>query len=260
MRAPDTASDSENHFTEGRPRFWVGTSGWIYSHWKGTFYPADLAKSRWFDFYTSLFNTVEINATFYRRFKDQTYIKWRERAPQGFRYVFKVPRVITHLKYLSDVGEEIRAFWHSVSLVEDRLGLVLLQTAPGMPYEPARLKEALEQFGDPTRVAVEFRRKEWLNPEVVDLLRSIGAVFCTADSPRTKLNDWITSSAAYIRLHGRRQWYADNYRPDELREIADLARHMAAQGARDVYIFFNNDFEAYAPKNALALRELLEGS
>jgi uncharacterized protein YecE (DUF72 family) len=240
-------------------QFLIGTSGWTYDHWKGSFYPADLAKSRWFDYYAAQYPAVEVNATFYRTFADQTYLKWRERAPAGFTYVLKAPRFITHRKYLADAGDEIRAFWRSASLLEDKLGLILLQVAPATPFDLERLRQALLAFGDPRRVAVEFRRKDWLNDQTVTLLRDCGAAFVSVDSPRVRPVDWVTSQVGYLRLHGRSHWYSHDYTPAELDEIAETARHMAANGAKMVYIFFNNDFEGYAPRNALALMTRLPG-
>lgn len=238
-------------------KFFIGTSGWNYPHWKGVFYPDDWPKSRWFEYYARYFTTVEVNATFYRRFKDQTYYNWREKAPEGFRYVLKAPRIITHRKYLKDVDEEIRQFWRSANLLKEKFGLILLQLAPATPYEPGRLKHALNTFGEPSKIAVELRKDVWFTDEVKNLLGKLGSVFCNADSPKTRLNDWLTSSIAYLRLHGRRKWYAYNYSDEELREIAELARGFSERGARCVYIFFNNDFEGYAVKNAITLKEML---
>jgi len=234
-------------------QFLVGTSGWTYDHWEGSFYPERLAKARWFDFYATKFRTVEINATFYRTFADQTYAKWRERAPAGFTYVLKVPKFITHRKYLAEAGDEIRAFWRSASLLEGKLGLVLLQVAPATPCDLERLRQAILAFGDPRRVAVEFRRKDWLTDETLAVLRDCGATFVSVDSPRTRPVDWVTSSVGYLRLHGRKRWYSHDYTPEELDEVAGIARRMASNGAKTVYVFFNNDFEGYAPRNALAL-------
>jgi uncharacterized protein YecE (DUF72 family) len=235
----------------------VGTSGWTYEHWKGRFYPAGLPKSRWFEYYLTLFPTVEINATFYRFFKDQTYLNWRERTPAGFRFVLKVPRLITHLKQLLNVEEDIQQFWNSAHLLGDKLGLVLLQIAPDMPYDPQRLRRAIQAFGNPHQMAVEFRREDWYNEEIRGLLQEAGVGFCDAESPRFPLTGWVTSSTGYIRLHGRQQWYSYNYSDEDLREIPSKARQMQANGAGRVYIFFNNDYEAYAPANALSLCKFL---
>jgi uncharacterized protein YecE (DUF72 family) len=237
--------------------FFVGTSGWTYDHWKGRFYPRELPKSRWFDYYAAQFSSVEINATFYREFKDQTYEKWRQRAPQGFGYVLKAPRLITHRKYLLDVEEDIQRFYRSCALLQDKFEVILLQVAPNMPYDLPRLQRALDAFPDPTRLAVEFRRPEWLNPHTLSLFDGLGVALCNVDSPRQQITDYLTSSRAYLRLHGRKHWYSYNYSADELHEIADLARNLVARGAKRVYIFFNNDFEGHAPANALAIKNML---
>jgi hypothetical protein len=155
---------------KSQPRFMIGTSGWTYEHWKGCFYPPDLPKSRWFEHYASQFHTVEINATFYRSFSDETYKKWKARAPQGFGYVLKAPQLITHRKYLLDVDADIAAFHRSCALLEDRFEMILLQVAPNMPIDPGRLQKALQAFPDPSKVAVEFRRPEWFTPETLSML------------------------------------------------------------------------------------------
>ncbi len=241
----------------GNPVYFVGTSGWTYDHWKGCFYPQDLPKKSWFEYYASVFQAVEVNATFYRSFKDQTYANWRERAPQGFGYVLKVPQLITHRKYLVGVDEDIRTFYQSCSLLKDKFEMILLQIAPNMPYDLRRLQIALSAFPDPARVAVEFRRPEWLNPDTMSILNDTRAAICNVDSPQQRLSDTLTSDRAYLRLHGRNRWYAYNYSELELKEIADLARNLANKGAQRVYIFFNNDYEGYAPANARTLQSIL---
>lgn len=255
MNEPKIDNLSSTH-----PVFFVGTSGWTYDHWKGRFYPENLPKKSWFDYYASQFSAVEVNATFYRSFMDQTFNSWRERAPQDFGYVLKAPQLITHRKYLMDVEENIQAFYHSCSLLGEKFEMILLQVAPNTPYDPERLKKAFLAFPDPGRVAVEFRRPEWLNPDTMSLLRTVGVTICNVDSPQQKITGNLTSNKAYLRLHGRKHWYAYNYSNDELREIAALARELAQKGASRVYIFFNNDFEGYAPTNAKILRDLLKAS
>jgi uncharacterized protein YecE (DUF72 family) len=235
----------------------VGTSGWSYDHWKGLFYPDQLAKSRWFGFYAEHFNTVEVNATFYRRFKDSTYERWRDRAPEGFRYVLKVPRLISHRHRLHDVAELIAEFNRSAQLLGKRLGLLLLQLPPNLPYQPERLDAALHAFASPSLVAVEFRDERWLTEETFSLLRNLGANYCNPDHPDHELTAILTGDVGYLRLHGRRAWYADNYTQEELSSMVETVRKMRQQGAKEVYIFFNNDYAAYAPHNASALSQLL---
>ncbi len=237
--------------------YFIGTSGWTYDHWKGRFYPGDLAKKAWFDYYATQFNAVEINATFYRTFRDQTYQKWQERAPAGFGYVLKAPRLITHRKYLVDVQQDIHAFYRSCTILGDKFEMILLQVAPNMTYDLDRLRQALSAFPDPSRVAVEFRRPEWQSEATMQLLRNAGAAICNVDSPRQEISAMLTSRRAYLRLHGRGHWYFYNYSDQELHEIAALARSLAHKGTERIYIFFNNDFEGYAPANARTLRQIL---
>ena len=244
--------------SEKQATFFVGTSGWTYAHWKGSFYPADLPNKRWFDYYASHFSSVEVNATFYRTFKDETYLKWRECSPTGFGYVLKAPKQITHRKYLLDVEADIKDFYQSCGLLQEKFEMILLQVAPNMHYDLPRLQKALHAFPDPSRVAVEFRRSEWLNQSILDLLREVGATLCNVDSPQHRLSDLLTSQRAYLRLHGRNHWYAYNYSDEELGEIAKLSKEVAMRGAKKVYIFFNNDFHGYAPINAMTLSKILK--
>jgi uncharacterized protein YecE (DUF72 family) len=238
-------------------RFYVGTSGWTYDHWKGLFYPEKLAKNRWFNYYAERFPSVEINATFYRPFADSTYNKWREQVPPGFRYVMKAPKQVTHTKLLNDVEADLEDFWRSASLLEDRLGGVLLQIAPSMPYDLGRLHAALQALGDPTRAAVEFRNKVWDTPEVRALLEQVGAALVSVDSPQSRPTEWVTGRLGYLRLHGRERWYSADYSDADLADFAALLGRMAGRGAEEVYVFFNNDIGGYAPHNALALMKML---
>jgi uncharacterized protein YecE (DUF72 family) len=244
--------------TSNKVQFLIGTSGWSYDHWKGVFYPQNLPKSKWFEYYAEKFPAVEVNATFYRTFKDQTYQKWYDKAPENFKYVFKAPRLITHRKYLKDVDGIIKSFWKSASIVKEKFGLILLQLAPKTSYDPKLLKNALLAFDDPRKVAVEFRHNQWLTEEIKNVLKEVGAIFCSVDSPKIHLIDWVTSDTAYLRFHGRKKWYSYDYSQEELKEVADLINKMATEGAKQIYIFFNNDFEGFAPKNAFELLGILD--
>jgi uncharacterized protein YecE (DUF72 family) len=241
----------------GDTNFYIGTSGWTYDDWKGDFYPTRLPKSRWFEFYAQHFNAVEINATFYRIFKPETYQKWRQKAPPGFRYAIKAPKLMTHNKMLAGVCDEITDFYRCAQILEESFGMILLQLSPRMPLDYVRLTQALQSFLDPTRVAVEFRHAQWDGEQTRDVLQRSGAAYVCTDSHACHLQERLTGKRAYIRLHGRRSWYADNYSNGELQEIASLAYCLADRGAEEVYVFFNNDVGGHAPRNALSLRELL---
>jgi uncharacterized protein YecE (DUF72 family) len=251
-------SEQSNQENSADPsEIFVGTSGWTYGHWKGRFYPAELPQKKWLDYYANQFRAVEVNATFYRTFTDLTYQNWKQRAPKGFGYVLKAPKLVTHRKLLIDVEQDIQSFFRSCALLEDKFEMILLQVAPNMLVDPSRVRKALGAFPDPSRVAVEFRRPEWYSQETMSLLESFGATICNVDAPGQRITDHLTSTRAYLRMHGRGRWYAYDYQESELEEIAQLAKNLAHKGARRVYIFFNNDFAGYAPANALRLKQLL---
>lgn len=240
-----------------KEKFIIGTSGWSYPDWRGIFYPNDLPRNKWFAFYAAQFNAIEMNATFYRFFPKKILKKWSDQAPDNFIYIMKVHRLITHRKFLLKTKTLIKKFCRLAALLEPKLGLILLQIAPSTPYDPERLRKALLAFDDPKKVVVEFRHEKWLTLEIKQLLSQLGCIFCIADSPKIKLKDWLSSDTAYIRLHGRKKWYDYNYSKRELKQIANFAKKLNKKGATKIYIFFNNDYEAYAVKNALYLRSLL---
>ena len=236
----------------------IGTSGWTYDHWKGPFYPEKTPRSKWLEYYAGQFPTVEVNSTFYRPFTDKNYLDWSKRVPPDFMYVLKAPRTITHEKYLEGVEDQIRTFWRSALLLEEHFGMILLQVAPGTPYDLERLRTALLNFGDPKKIALEFRDDIWYSAETRSMLSEVGASFCCINSPRNQLLDWVTSETAYIRLHGRVNWYAHDYNEEELKQVKETAGRMAEQGAKTIYIFFNNDYQCHAPINARALEALFD--
>jgi uncharacterized protein YecE (DUF72 family) len=240
-------------------QYYIGTSGWHYDHWKDVFYPHGLPKTRWFEHYHNYFSTVEINATFYRGFKKNTYENWYNQADDPFRYVLKVPRIITHRKYLHNVDGSIREFCESATLLHEKLGMLLLQLAPSTTYDPGLLEKALNAFNDPQKVVVEVRHKRWLTDEFRDMLSQNKITFCNMDSPRLSVLNWITSDKAYFRFHGHTDMYAYNYSDSELKEIAERLSELPNQGVKVAYVFFNNDYEGNAVKNALTLIKLLNG-
>ena len=198
-----------------------------------------------------------MNATFYRGFKEKTFKKWYEEAPEGFQYVFKANRIITHRKYLKNVSESVKRFCDSVQLVKEKLGLILLQLHPNTSHDLKLLKDALESFENPSNVVVEFRNEQWFNEETYQLLRETGCIFCNIDSPKFKVYDVATAKKAYFRFHGRKDWYKHNYSDKELHEIAVTMDNITENGVSELYAFFNNDVDANAPVNARRLKEII---
>ncbi|MBN2213711.1 MAG: DUF72 domain-containing protein [Bacteroidales bacterium] len=243
--------------TANHKKYYIGTSGWSYNHWKGNFYPEDIKKNNWFDYYTGHFSTVEINATFYRKFKDETFTRWKDKSPDNFSFVLKIPRFITHIKKLVNVKTEISEFCRQAMLLQDKLGCLLLQLPPFISYQRGLLYETLGLFKKGIRVAVEFRNRTWLINESKEILKRHSAIFCNSDSPVSALNDWITTDTAYLRMHGRTSWYAYNYTNEELMNVAVLMNRFFQNGIKTIYVFFNNDYGGFAPQNARILNDIL---
>jgi len=239
-------------------QLFIGTSGWYYDHWKKCFYPPDLPKNKWLEHYLKYFRTVEVNATFYRSFKPKTYHNWADKVPDGFRYVLKVPRLITHRKFLKNCKKDIGQFERSANILGEKLGLLLLQLAPQTGLELDLLSSALDAFKDPSKVAVEIRNKEWLTDETTVLIKEHGAIFVNIDSPDIRLLDQVTSETVYLRLHGSKKWYQHNYSDDELHMFATQIREYIKAGAKQIFVFFNNDYHGYAPENARKLAEIMD--
>lgn len=239
--------------------FRIGTSGWNYISWKNKFYPEGCPTAEWLEYYTNYFDTVELNATFYRFFKEEHFLNWYRRVPKNFKYVVKVPGFITHRKQLLDAKEQTELFCANAALLKNKLGLMLLQLSPRTPYDLDRLEEKLQIFGKASRkLVVEFRNDKWLTEDTLKLLKRYKAIFCNVDSPSIQLQTIVTSQTSYIRLHGRKKMYDYLYSDNELNEIAEQAKQLQQMGAKTIYIFFNNDINANAVDNALSLKRKLD--
>lgn len=234
----------------------IGTSGWNYDHWLGTFYPEDLKSGELFDFYQSRFGTVEVNNTFYQLPEKGTIIHWREQAPEGFLYSVKASRYITHMKKLKDPKESLSRFLERVALLENTLGPILFQLPPNWRSNPERLESFLHLLPENYRYTFELRDERWINDDITALLKAHDAAFCIYEfagrfSPRIVTTDWV-----YIRLHGPGDAYQGDYSRETLREWADSIIRWRNQG-KEVFCYFDNDQSGYAPKNAIELMEVL---
>jgi uncharacterized protein YecE (DUF72 family) len=233
---------------------YVGTSGWDYPHWRGVFYPPGCPRARWLDHYARVFSTVEVNATFYRRIRGETLKRWRSSTPEGFLWAVKASRLITHLRKLKGVEEALETFFSDMSLLGEKLGPVLFQLPPSLEFDSGLARTFLGLLPGGTRYALEARHPSWTSDKALSLLKAHNIAWCIADTAgRFPYLEAITAGHAYIRLHGSRQLYASEYTPEELQAWANRIRSWD----RDTYVYFDNDFMGFAPKNALRLRELL---
>jgi uncharacterized protein YecE (DUF72 family) len=234
----------------------VGCSGWRYWKWRESFY-AGVPQPDWFEHYLEVFDTVEINASFYSWPTVASVQAWRRQpGSRDFVYTVKVCELITHVKRLKGTKTLIRDFGLIADILGDRMGCFLFQLPPSYRYTAARLNAIIDQLDPERRNVVEFRHESWWNEDVYCAFRKAGIIFCSCSGP--KLPDGLirTADEVYIRLHGPKRWYRHDYSDDELLE---WAKKIEASGAKRAWIYFNNDYDAHAPKNAIVLRRLLAG-
>lgn len=236
-------------------RTWrVGTSGWTYPHWKGPFYPDKHPKAAWLEYYARHFDTVELNATFYRLPGPATFENWRRRTPDGFIWSVKAGRYITHVRRLKEAEEPLRRFFDAASGLGPKLGPTLFQLPPGLVYNEDLLKGFLDLLPPSLRHVLEVRHGSWINDTAFQLLKDHDIAFCISDTAgRYPCEEAVTADFLYIRLHGSRKLYASKYTEQELEEWADKIRAWDL----DVFVYFDNDFEGHAVSNARRLKELL---
>jgi uncharacterized protein YecE (DUF72 family) len=237
-------------------RNFIGTSGFSYAHWKGVFYPEGLAQRKWLEFYSQTFNTVELNSTFYHLPKESTIENWVKRTPKGFTFSVKASKFITHIKRLKDVGENVKLFMKHILLFKDKLGVILFQLPPSMKKDTELLKEFLSLLEQNKRYTIEFRNESWFSKDVYNILEENNVAFCISDTPRYPYAEVITANFSYIRLHGHTELYASNYTEEQLKHYAGLIKKLNKTNI-PVYLYFDNDFEGYAVKNALQIIKML---
>ena len=238
-------------------KIYVGCSGWFYWHWRGIFYPDTGRTDAWFKHYVANFDTVELNAPFYSWPKDVTVRAWRRNAPENFRYSVKVNRLITHEKRLRRTKLLVRKFCQIQETLGEKLGCFLFQFPPSYRYTPARLNSIVTQLDPKVVNAVEFRHKSWWRTAVYRAFAKRGLTFCSVSGPRLPDELIKTSDVLYIRFHGTSRWYRHDYTGDQLKV---WAKRIRSSGAREAWIYFNNDREGFAIKNARELRQLLHTS
>jgi uncharacterized protein YecE (DUF72 family) len=235
----------------------IGCSGYYYNHWKGIFYPNNLPKYKWLEFYVQHFKTVEINNTFYRMPEEKTVKNWYARTPADFSFAVKGFRFLTHMKKLTvDVLslESLHQFQTTVALLKDKLGPLLWQLPGSFTLNLTKLEKFCSSISPEFNHVFEFRHASWFVPEVYDLLHKYNCGLCIVSSPGS-VPEVVktTSNIAYIRFHGKGSWYDDNYGNEDLQ--AWKAR-LAQIPANKLYAYFNNDIGGYAIHNAKYLETL----
>lgn len=235
----------------------IGTSGWNYDHWKDGFY-AGVSRQQWLQLCAEQFTGIEVNATFYRLQEQKTFKHWADVTPDDFRFAIKANRYLTHNKKLNDPLPPIRKERDRARALGHKLSAVVWQLPGNFKKNTPRLENFLDALSHwcEARHAVEFRHASWFDNEVADCLQSHRIAACQSDAADWPLWDVVTTDLVYVRLHGHTRTYASRYSGRALDSWAKKVRAWAASG-HEVHVYFDNDAEGAAPRDALRLMSRL---
>ncbi|MCL0053219.1 DUF72 domain-containing protein, partial [Dehalococcoidales bacterium] len=228
-----------------------------YNHWRGRFYPEKLTKAEWLGFYASHFTTVELNNSFYRLPSEAAFTTWYDTSPANFTFAVKVSRFITHIKRLKDTTEAVDKFVTRAKILGEKLGPLLYQLPPNMPRNDEVLELFLATLPQGMKHVFEFRHQSWFEDKVFEILGNYNIGFCIFDMPSVTTPIVATADFAYIRFHGSTWLYGGCYSDEEL---ADWAKKLADLTTKTLYVYFNNDAEAFAVRNAITLSGYLQSA
>jgi len=237
-------------------RYYIGTSGWHYDHWRHRFYPDKLPKAKWLKFYAGHFASVELNNSFYRLPSEAAFANWYDSSPPSFTFAVKVSRFITHIKRLKDTEEAVEKFITRAKILGGKLGPLLYQLPPNMHRNDAVLESFLSTLPRGMKHVVEFRHQSWLEEAVFEILHRYNVGLCVFDMPSLSCPVVAPADFVYVRFHGSTGLYFSCYSDEELANWAKRLTDLAGS-LKEIYVYFNNDAEAFAVRNALTLRGYL---
>ncbi len=227
---------------------WIGTSGYNYPEWKGTFYPADLPPAKMLPYYAARFPTVEINYTFYRMPTEKLVAGWAAQTPSPYKLTLKAPRRITHDSRLKGCGPSVATFCQAAATLGEKLGALLFQLPPSLRKDLAVFDAFLDELPPKVCAAFEFRHASWLDEEVFERLGRRNLALCIADSEKMSAPVRVTADYAYFRLRDQ------GYTPEDITRWADtIARETAS--CRDVFVYFKHEESGKGPELARLLME-----
>jgi uncharacterized protein YecE (DUF72 family) len=237
----------------------TGCSGFHYDDWKGAFYPEDLSKAEWLPYYAQYFKTVEINNSFYSLPNDDKLKTWHEQTPGHFRFSMKGSRYITHMKKLvndEDVQDGVKKFYKAVEVLKGKLGCVLWQLPGNLHRDDEKLDNFCSLLSGDFKNVIEFRHESWFTVPVFEILSQHDVSYCMISTPDDLPEiARATTNTAYLRFHGKTDWYRHDYSKGEIEEWVEKLQNLST---RRIYLYFNNDHEAKATANARLMQEVLE--
>jgi len=249
-------------------KLYIGTSGWVYSHWEGIFYPEDLPGKDKLKYFSEYFKTAEVNYSFYHLPKPSTYQNWYKQTPKDFIFAVKASRFITHIKRLKDVKEPWKTFLENALNLKEKLGPILFQFPPSFSANDENIKR-LEEFLKfitkykilntkyKIRFAFEFRHPSYCDEKVYKLLKKYNCAWVISNSPSFPKAEEITADFIYIRMHGSKVLFSSKYTTQELKFLVQKIKKWQ-KDRKDIYVYFNNDFAGYAVDNAKSLEKFLK--
>lgn len=251
----------------------IGTSGFAYAHWRDVLYPKGVPQRKWLQHYATVFDTVELNVTFYRAPGPHIFERWRDETPPDFRFALKAPRWFTERRAFEGAAEEVPAFMDKAAVLGEKLDCILWQLPPGQERDDRKLREFLAAVAarPEARHAVEFRHTTWYDDEVYDAMSAANVALVVPDWPievllpgdarhaprRRSATGRLTADFAYLRRHGPGKRYQSGYAEAMIQDDAAWVAARLAEG-RDVLVFYNNDRGGHAVRDAQALRRLLD--
>ncbi|MCR8487547.1 MAG: DUF72 domain-containing protein [Crenarchaeota archaeon] len=247
-------------------KYYIGCSGWWYKDWIERFYPKEINEPERLRYYSQIFNTVEVNVTFYKLPPEVMIKLWVRKTPKDFIFSVKAPQESTHQMHFLYAHRKMMNFLNALAPLRsaNKLGPILFQAPPEFVYTEStlkRLEEFLNNLPKDHEFAIEFRHRSWLNEKAFELLSSYNVAFVIVDGPLLQpILKVTTNDFAYVRFHGRgkKVWYYYDYKKEELQSWADRIRKELEPSVRKLYIYFNNHFRAFAPKNAREFIEIMD--
>jgi len=230
----------------------IGCSGYFYREWKGKFYPPTLSGSKWLEFYATHFNTIEINASFYKFPEAKSLRKWYNKTPNEFKFSIKAPQIITHYKKFIQAKDVINSFYTIAEKgLKEKLECILFQLPPDLAYSPQVLTNLVKSLDNNFKNVIEFRNSSWWNKEVYDALKEKNIIFCSISFPDLPDVFVETSDTAYIRFHGKEELYKSSYSSKEMKSWIEKINLSKLQ---NLYVYFNNTWNMASIENAFALK------
>ena len=240
-----------------RPSLFIGTSGFYYPGWGGSFYPARMPAREYLPFYSSRFNSLEVNNTFYRLPLGSTLSRWRDVTPKDFVFALKASRFITHIRRLEEPAETVKPFLDRIGSLGSKLGPVLFQLPSRFPFNGEKLDAFCKVLSGDFRYVFEFRDTDWFRQASYDILSHHNMAFCIYDFSGIQSPATVTADFVYLRFHGPlKQPYRGAYPDEFLDDWAEKVRCWM-KAVKAVYVYFDNTMEGHAAVDAMKMQLLL---